>query len=546
MKNKLSVFAIIAVIIIAFTTCKKPVPELSLYVPKDASFVLTIDSKAIMDKIASSGITIDSFATIFNKKNNEYALHWNDIKNSGIDLDKPVYVFAKETNSMQAGNITSSGFIAQVQDAAKLEAFLKKESVGADVLSGSKYKYIKLKDEVIAGWTDKVFIISFVKGGDNSKGNYSTGEGMASQLQLTTLFTQNESASIAAVDGFRDMLSKSGDIHYYTNTAANLNTAMIPGMAKANTLLEDSYSEGTIDFEKGKITATGESHYGKALADILKKYPSRSIDKSMISAYPDSISGFGIASFDPKVLIDILHYLGVDMMADGFMTNLGFSTSDVVNAFSGDIAAIFSKSKNPATETNIHGADFILNMRIGDKAAFDKVMTGLVNKRLLTKNGDQYQLGSGGGHGFVIETTGNALLIGSGDELIKAYETGNVKASLPADIDKALNDKSMALYVDINSIFNKTSVAGNAGNEMMSTARTTFKDFIGTADKGDGKTIKGSFQLDLVDQHENSLASLAKFIATMNKEEMDRKQDKASIFMDSIPAGQNDSDESSQ
>lgn len=126
MKNKLSVFAIIAVIIIAFTTCKKPVPELSLYVPKDASFVLTIDSKAIMDKIASSGITIDSFANIFNKKNNEYALHWNDIKNSGIDLDKPVYVFAKETNSMQAGNITSSGFIAQVQDAAKLEAFLKK------------------------------------------------------------------------------------------------------------------------------------------------------------------------------------------------------------------------------------------------------------------------------------------------------------------------------------------------------------------------------------------------------------------------------------
>ena len=545
MKNKFSAFAMIAVAVITFATCKKPVPDLALYVPKDASFVLTIDPKSIMDKIESSGITIDSLANLFTKKSDEYALRWSDIKNSGIDLTQPIYIFAKQANSMQAGKTTSSGFIVKVQDAAKLEVFLKKEKVGSNVLSSGKYKYIKLNDEAIGGWTDKVFIISSVMGGD-SKGNYSTGEGMASQQQLTTLFTQSESASIAAVDGFRDMLSKTGDIHYFTNTSVNLNNAMIPGMTKANTLLEGSYSDGTIDFEKGKITATGESHYGKDLSDILQKYPARSIDKSMVTNYPDTIRGFGIVAFNPKMLVDILHYLGIDMMADGFMTNLGFSTNDVVNAFSGDIAAIFSQSNNPGMETSIHGANFIVNMRIGDKAAFDKVMKGLVNKNLLSKNGDQYQLGPQGGHGFVIETTGNELLIGSSDELIKAYETGNAKTSLTADVDKSLNDKSIALFVDINSIFNRTSVSDNAGNEIMNTAKTTFKDFIGTAEKGDGKVTKGNFQLDLINQNENSLASLVKFIAVAHKEEMERKQDKTSIFMDSIPTESNDSDENAQ
>ena len=220
MKNKLSVIAAVCFLIIAFAACKKPVPQLAKYVPKDASMVFTIDPQAIIDKIASSGITIDSLANMFTKKNDDYSLRWNDIKNSGVDLSKSIYFFSKETNSMQAGKTSTSGVIAEVNDVAKLEAFLKKEKVGADVMSADDYKYISLGNEYIAGWTDKVLIISHVVGGHNSKGDFSTGQGMASQVQLTTLFKQNESASIASADGFTDMFSKKGDMHFYTNALA--------------------------------------------------------------------------------------------------------------------------------------------------------------------------------------------------------------------------------------------------------------------------------------------------------------------------------------
>ena len=103
----------------------------------------------------------------------------------------------------------------------------------------------------------------------------------------------------------------------------------------------------------------------------------------------------------------------------------------------------------PGVNSKRPGGEFLVNIAIGDKAAFDKVMKGLVNKNILSKNGDQYQLGFFGGHDFVIETTNNNLFIASDDALVKAYEAGNNKSALTNDVEKEIDDKSMAMYVDI-------------------------------------------------------------------------------------------------
>ena len=534
MKNKFSLFTAICFAMLAFAACEKPVSQLAIYVPKDASAVFTIDTKAIMDKIASSGITIDSLANMLTKNNDEFALHWNDIKNSGINLNKPLYAFVKQTNSIQQGNIQSSGIIAEIDDAKKIEAFLKKEKVGADVLSGGKYQYIALGDDYVAGWTDKILIISNVSGGNASPGKYSTGEGTLSQLQLTTLFTQNESASIASLGEFRDMLAKPGDIHFFTNASMNLGNMGMLGMTKANALLQGTYSEGAINFDKGKIIASGETHYNKTLTDILDKYPSKEINLDMIKSYPDTLSGFGIIAFNPKVLVDILHYLGFDMMADGFTSNMGFTTTDVVNAFSGDIAVMFSPRSDKTMGMMPHTPGFLLSIAIGDKTAFDKVLNGLLNKQILTKNGDEYQLGLAGGHGFVIETGNNNLFISSSDELIKAYQSGS-KNALPADVEKEVSNKSMAVYVDINTLLNNKSAKDSSVNihlrdshyifNISQAAKATFKNLIATTDKSDGKSITGNFELNFVNTNENSLASLVKFISIAHEEEMKHKND---------------------
>ena len=253
----------------------------------------------------------------------------------------------------------------------------------------------------------------------------------------------------------------------------------------------------------------------------------------MIKNYPGLLSGFGIISFNPKVVIDILHYLGFDVMADSFASGLGFTTGDVMNSFSGDIAFMFSPRSEKAMQSTPRYPGFLINLAIGDKAAFDKVLTGLLNKEILTKHGDEYQLGLAGGHGFVIETGNNSLLISSSDELIKAYQSPGNKNGLPPDIEKKISNKSMALYVDINNLLlNKAAEDTGADihwndsyyfHNVSRAAKETFKDFIATTDKGDGKTIQGSFELNFVNTNENSLASLTKFLAIAREEKLKNK-----------------------
>jgi len=153
-------------------------------------------------------------------------------------------------------------------------------------------------------------------------------------------------------------------------------------------------------------------------------------------------------------------------------------------------------------------------------------MTGLLKKEILTKNGDEYQLGLAGGHGFVIETNGNSLFISSSDELIKAYQSPGNKTALPPDVEKEISGKTMAVYVDVNELLKSRTLkdSSNDGQAKVSkSAKETFKNFIVTADKGDGKTIKGNIELNFVNTNENSLASLVKFIAVAQQEKLNQK-----------------------
>lgn len=521
MKNKLSFPVVIGFLMIVFSSCKQHVPQLALYVPKDAASVLIIDVKSVTNKINSSGISLDSLANIFTK--NQQRLHWTDIENSGIDLTKSVFVFTKQTNAMQTGQTQSVGLVAQVNDKNKLEIFFKKQIADAVIKTENTYQYVDLPDGFVAGWNDKIMIISGIK-----SAMHNLADEAQSHQQLTALFTQTKANSVASINQFNKSLDKRGDIHFWFNSSASLSAVPMLGMTKASSLFEDTYTDGTIDFENGKAIAAAETHYNKTMSDILEKYPSKDIDKSMITRYPQPISGFGIVAFNPKILLDILHYLGFDMMTDGYVSQMGFNTSDVVNAFSGDIAVMFSDVSTqdhatPGMQLNKPHGSFLLNAAIGDKAAFDKVMNGLVNKNILSKNGNEYQLGFFGGHDFVIETTDKNLFIASTDTLIQTYNSNTNKSALSNDVEKEIDNKSMALYTDISALLQKSNTSDTASLKILQTAQLTFKNFIASADKTDDKSTKSNLELNFVNTNENSLASLVRFMCVAHDEKMKHK-----------------------
>jgi|SRR6478735_6083640 len=553
MKNKILTIATICFAIVFFAACKKPSSQLALYVPADASVVFTIDIKTLTDKITSSGLSIDSLTNLFSNPIGESSLNWNDIQNAGISLDKPVYVFFKEMNTMQLGNVRNSAFISEVNDTKKLEAFLLNKKPGKNILSADKYRYIALGDDYVAGWTDKILIVLQVSGGNEAPGNYGTGEGTLSQQLLTTLFTQKKSASIADANGFEDMLAKPGDVHFYTNNTPGIAMDKIPGLSAVQPLIKDSYTAGVVNFEKGKVTASVLTHYSKELANMLNKYPSKQINTNMISNYPDTLTGFVILSFNTGIITDLLHYAGVDNMTDGYASTLGFTSRDVVNAFSGDMALIFSYNRSTVPQLSIsHNVSYLLNFGIADNTLFDKVLNGLLNKELLTKDGDEYRMGHTGGQGFVIERGNNNLFIASSDKLIKSYESAGSTHTLPAGIEKKISDKSMAMYLDINHFLNDAGAADTFTNinprdnysmfSISQSAKQTFKDFIVTTDKGDSKTAQADMELNFVNTNENSLASLIRFISFAKKDQLKKRDNSSGSSPDNSHDEENEND----
>lgn len=519
MRYKFSLIIVSCALLFA-VACKHNVPQLAIYIPKDAAAVFVIDAKSIADKINSSGITLDSLANMLHKNRN--SLHWNDIENSGIDITKPVFVFSKQSNAMQAGRMLSFGFIAEVLDKNKLINFLQKQTAGAAVKPGNKYQYIDLSNGYVAGFTDKVLIISGITSAE-MKANEAQ-----SHQQLNTLFAQSESNSVASIKAFNNALDKTGDIHFWLNSSAQLSSLPMLGMTKISDLFTDTYTSGTVDFENGKAVAETETHFNKTMSGILDKYNSKEINKDLIKHYPQPVTGFGIIAFNPKVLLDILHYAGFDMMTDGYTSNLGFTTNDVANAFSGDMAVIFSDVKvneQAVPQTPAHSAKatstFLFNALIGDKTAFNKIINGLVNKNVLSKNGDLYQLGFFGGNNFIIKVSGNNFLIASDDAIIRNYESGNT-SSLPADVEKNISNKSSAMYFDIAAMLQRTNSADTSAVKITQAAQATFKNVMALTDKSDGKTITANFELNFVHANENSLASLVKFMAVTHEADMKR------------------------
>ena len=191
MKSKRFVSAVCIALILA-AACNKKAAELAIYIPKDASVVFVIDAKAITDKINSSGVNMDTLIKLFSDKDAHVKANWSDIKNSGIDLNKSLYFFERQSNSMQHGSLQSAALIAAINDDKKIEAFLEKQKPNSKISSGNGYKYMLLNNNSVAGWTSKALIISSANQNENNN-----SESAKPQQQLQIMFNQKEYSSIA-------------------------------------------------------------------------------------------------------------------------------------------------------------------------------------------------------------------------------------------------------------------------------------------------------------------------------------------------------------
>ncbi len=501
------------ILIVVGASCNKTELKQIKYIPKEASSVISIDAKSLREKSAGDDINLDSvFSSLEREAGSEtsFSEHLKDMKNSGIDTTGQFFVFAKTSGSIVNGHQQAMGFIAPLDDRSKLGNWLKKQLPEKEIKTTADYSYMALGDNFVAGWNNEVVIISFVNGGNYSPGTYSTGEGTLSQQQLTELFSLKESESVASINEFKELAAQKADIHLWTNVSGGLGAFSFLGMTKVGDLLRDMYVASTVNFETGKVVLDSKTYAGKELSDILKKYPGPGIDSRMIEQFPFNAEGFLSFSFDPRILVEILKFSGAEEFINQLAPNLGFTINDVSKAFSGEVAVVFGDIEGMAGMSK-SPARFLLNAKIGDKVAYDKIIAALNEKGFMVNRDGQYIPRDLRDTGVVWSVDDKNLIIASDKNLLQQYRSGSGKTGIASGIVNEIKDKAGAFYIDLNKIM-QSLPADTAYNETKEMAKASFKDVLATSDNFDGKMIKAHAELRLMNDKENSLTVILKFL----------------------------------
>ncbi len=516
----------VAVIFMA-TSCSKSVPDQTKYIPKDAMLVFDMDWKSLSEKASKGNINWDSlFTEVIDEKDDSTIAKgkkmMEDFKSSGIDMESNIFFFVKIGGSMMSGQSASGGIVAGMKDAGMFENYIKKQDNAGEIKKESNYSYISLGNAIFIGWNKDVVIVT--GSGDTKAGSGSPSVTSTPQT-LAALFSQKEDESVASISEFRDLMAEKADLLMWTNSSSMMSSVPLLGLTKFADLLKDSYGAGTLNFEDGKLVGNFKSYSGKDLADIWKKYAGPTANMDMINQYPAPLSGFAAFSFNPQIITEIIKFGGMESTANQYLQEMGFTLDDITKAFKGDFAIAFSdlgvKKKEYPGMMGIGSysepvGKLIFNATIGDKAAYDKIVSSLAKMgEMEMKNGQYVPMGMG--DYLTWNMTGKNLILATDSSLSQQYLAGKGNAAVPADIAGKSKGKAFVLYFDINKVL-QSIPQDSTSMESLNAAKATFKNVIATSDNYNGKYVGSDFELRTMNDKENSLVSLVKFISASSKE----------------------------
>ncbi len=542
--KRLSGLVAIACMLLLFS-CSKKSSSYTKYIPKEANYVVGVDVKSIVQKLDKDSLSVENMmATFKNDGNTKEMTHAMDMykqfKESGIDWSNRVYIAVNIGNMMNGGS-PGVEVVASLSDAAKFETFLKNQPKTKDVKTGEGFSYTG-NDEMAIGWTKDAVIFATAEqnrpsyddympdsSGNMTKPPSATTAGNSPAEKLKTYFKLDKATSILEAEGFTDLQGKSGDVVMYSQTG-NLSKSfpMIAMMPKVKDLLQ-GYSTTILNFEDGKVTVESNGYLGDKLASILKKYAGPETDMDLVSNYPsNNVDGVIAFSFKPELFSGFATELGFDGPANDKLRQVGLTMDDVTKAFKGNFAVVVSdfslrngdagKDAN-SSSFSMPTAKMIFAARIGDKAAFDKILNLAQQQGLIIRNGNNISIASNGqpeNTPFVISIANDVLVFASDAATHSAYLAKSQKIGLPSDASGKIKGKAISAFIDIEKILNgfgsgMFTGSDASGKAVMDKAKATFKNVYYTMDNFDGKVLTGKAEVNFVDEKKNSLAQIVHF-----------------------------------
>ena len=548
MKQKLNGLIVIAAVVL-LAACGKKGPHYTQYIPKDATYVLAMDVKSMVSKLENDSLSVENMLEVIKDSANpsKYTKAiemWKQFKDAGLDLDNKIYL-AVPSIDPNAGNVNVQ-VLAGLKDEKKLQDFIAKMPNAPKVSKEGDISYAEAEG-MLVGWNKEAVMIlaghsmprvnDMYPGGDSAAAAVPApvpGANATALARLKSYFNLKKDESLASVDAFSDLAAQKTDIAIFTNSTSLANSqanSALAMMPKVKALVEGIYSTTTLDFEDGKMVMKSQTFVGPKLAEILKKYTGPEVDMSLIDPYPsNNVDGVVAFSFKPELIPALLQEAGADALTDGILSQAKLTTTDITKAFKGDFAIVFSdfsmagvEKKNWNNEPYMSHeptAKFLVAVRIGDKASFDKLLGLATQTGKVERKGNRLvPVVAPGEEGApkVFAGIENDLLIFSNDETVyNTYVAKSAKIGLSSEARNSLKGSSIGFFMDAEKILNsipETMFDSSAVHEknVLAKSKTLFKTLDFTTSNFDGKKVDGKGEV-IMATNKNSLPQLVRFL----------------------------------
>jgi hypothetical protein len=570
MNFKLKQVAFLLVVVAALASCGKKVPNEAKLIPKNASYVVVLDINSMHEKLKKGNVDFQTAVKeIMGNDTAELNKGLKEIEGlkEAIDWDNKSFLFIDQTfTAAGKEDATSFNVIGTLKDVAKFENFLKtnKDLKNEKIVKEANFSYLLKSSSLAISWNDKNVIFTGYE--KKIQWEYDTSGApimpdmskKEDELRATVkkYYTQKEEESIASVAIFKDMFNKKADGYMFssTNNISGMLGALPFSTPKLKEMVKDNYSTGTFNFEDGKLVFDGDFYPNATVANLFKTYKTPEIKTDLLENYPSkNVNGFMLMSFDPQLFSGILKELEVKGLADAFLSKSGLSTDEIFKMMKGDIALAVSDFALIQPPPPPPGSDFgyynpspqpsykmLLNIPVGDVAAYRKIMEKAIETNVIVKSGAVYKLNPQMQEmkGLYLQADDKNIILASDSATYSAYVAKTSKMVVDDKIMSKVKGKSGAFYLNLQSLIGgfANMISTPDQKKYYDIVNATFKDAYFVSEKFDGKKSFSEGAVTFKDEKQNSLVTVAKMFISLAKEAKAQETARTAMYRDMEPA----------
>ena len=510
---------------ICLSSCKNG--KTGLFVPKDATFVLQINTPSLTSKLSWKEITASKWFQDMQSETHD-SLSKKLMENpdvSGIDTKEGFAFFMKKQ-----GYGAYTALEGTLNNSLAFEIFNKARTHGATVHQEGDLRYMYSEDHSLMSWKDSKFIYisdasAAMPAGQMSEhhdGHYFATDSL--KKFTLDLFALNSSNSNENDEHFQSLMKENGDLQLWMNGNSFIQSMPGNGLASLfalNPVFQGNVATMTVSFDAGKISMKAKQYYGKEMTAVMDKYPMKPVTKDLVNRIPgQNISGVFVMNYPPEAIKEYLRLANLDGMANGFLGQYNYSLDELIQATKGQMVLALTNfslgqpsvptAENPYQRPNVD-IQYLLAVSVNNKPSFDKLVQLAVSKvpdtTLLSK--------------VSFKVTNDWFAFSNSQNNVDAFISG---ANNNVPFADKITGHPFGFYIDIQKILQGMNGATHDNSGAMAASLATWKDFIMTGgDYKDGVST-ANMEINLVDQSTNSLKQLNQYAEKLYEASKNRRE----------------------